>query len=467
MTYSLKRFLGRSKESKEMRKFLAVVKHEYKKIVLKWAFLIGTLLLPLIASLFAVVPAIIFSLKGEPTRIAIVDASGRIAPRIERNLTAEKITAKAEKSARDSMSNVSLTQQDQIKRGSEQMGSFFVFSNFDPIGLSLEDIRGDLMGKISQGVLDGYLIVPENYGSADAIFEFRSRKAGDFVSGGSFRDAVNDAVRSQRLADAKISEETLRELSQNVNFDEKGLDEKGAERDSDGVMAASFVIGLMIYITLAIYGQAIMAAVVEEKETRIAEILFSSARPFTLMLGKLVGVGLAGLTQLGIWIGSVLVILAVITSQTGIAELLPKMPVITPLMVVCFFVFFIIGYFIYASIFALIGSMVTTVQEGGQFAFPPIMLMLIGFYFSFVVIRDPNSSLSFWVSIAPFLAPITMPVRILAEMPPFWQIALSVLVNGAAIVGLVWLAARVYRTGMLMYGKRATIPEVWKWIRAS
>ena len=450
-----------------MRKFLAVVKHEYKKIVLKWAFLIGTLLLPLIASLFAVVPAIIFSLKGEPTRIAIVDASGKIAPRIERNLTAEKITAKAEKSARDSMSNISLTQQDQIKHGSEQMGSFFVFSNFDPAGRSLDDIRGDLMGKISQGVLDGYLIVPENYGSPDAIFEFRSRKAGDFVSGGSFRDAVNDAVRSQRLADANISEKTLRELSQNVNFDEKGLDEKGAERDSDGVMAASFVIGLMIYITLAIYGQAIMAAVVEEKETRIAEILFSSARPFTLMLGKLVGVGLAGLTQLGIWIGSVLVILAVITSQTGIAELLPKMPVITPLTVVCFFVFFIIGYFIYASIFALIGSMVTTVQEGGQFAFPPIMLMLIGFYFSFVVIRDPNSSLSFWVSIAPFLAPITMPVRILAEMPPFWQIALSVLVNGAAIAGLVWLAARVYRTGMLMYGKRATIPEVWKWIRAS
>jgi len=170
---------------------------------------------------------------------------------------------------------------------------------------------------------------------------------------------------------------------------------------------------------------------------------------------------------LGIWIGSVLVILAVIASQTGMAELLPKMPVITPLMVVFFFVFFILGYFIYASIFALIGSIVTTVQEGGQFAFPPIMLMLIGFYFSFVVIRDPNSSLSFWVSIAPFLAPITMPVRILAEMPPFWQIALSVLVNGAAIVGLVWLAARVYRTGMLMYGKRATIPEVWKWIRAS
>jgi ABC-2 type transport system permease protein len=133
--------------------------------------------------------------------------------------------------------------------------------------------------------------------------------------------------------------------------------------------------------------------------------------------------------------------------------------------VLYFLIFFLLGFFLYASIFALIGSMVTTVQEGGQFAFPPIMIMLAAFYFCFAVIRDPNSTVSFWATIAPFLAPITMPVRILAETPPFWQIALSIGVNIAAIAGLVWIASRVYRVGMLMYGKRATIPEVWKWIR--
>jgi ABC-2 type transport system permease protein len=128
-------------------------------------------------------------------------------------------------------------------------------------------------------------------------------------------------------------------------------------------------------------------------------------------------------------------------------------------------VFFLVGYFIYASIFALIGASVTTTQEGGQFAFPAIMLLLIGFYFCFIVIRDPNSDMSFWVSVAPFFAPITMPVRILAETPPFWQIALAIVLNLITIVGLVWLASRVYRVGMLMYGKRATIPEILKWIR--
>ncbi|MGI8555721.1 MAG: ABC transporter permease, partial [Pyrinomonadaceae bacterium] len=138
---------------------------------------------------------------------------------------------------------------------------------------------------------------------------------------------------------------------------------------------------------------------------------------------------------------------------------------INALTIVYFFIFFLLGFFIYATIYALIGSMVTTVQEGGQFAMFPIIFLVIGFYMSFTVIRDPNSSVAFWVSIAPFLAPITMPVRILAETPPFWQIALAILLNGLTITFLVWLAARVYRVGMLMYGKKATIPEVWKWIR--
>ncbi len=289
-------------------------------------------------------------------------------------------------------------------------------------------------------------------------------KGGDFISNDTFKDALNDAVRSQRLADANISEERLAQLSGSINFDSKGIDERGDEKDSGGVLIASFVIGLMIYITLAIYGQAIMGAVVEEKETRIAEILFSSASPFELMMGKLVGVGLAGLTQLAIWVGSASVLLAFLALQADFGVLLESAPTITPLMIIYFLIFFLLGFFIYASIFALIGSMVTTVQEGGQFAFPPIMIMLAAFYFCFAVIRDPNSTLSFWVTMAPFLAPITMPVRILAETPPFWQIALSILVNVAAIAGLIWIASRVYRVGMLMYGKRATIPEVWKWI---
>lgn len=453
-----------------MKKFLAVVKHEYKKVVLKWSFLIGTLLLPFLAACFAVVPAIIFSLKGEPTRIVVFDPSGKIEPRLKSNLSVEKMEARARKAAEENLKDLSPSQEEQMKRSTEQFASSFEFVPFhrsaqEISGSDFEVVRRELADMIIRGEVDAYLYVPLDVSSPDAVFEFRSRRAGDFVVNDTFKEALNDAVRSQRLADANISEEQLEELGHPVNFDNKGIDERGEERDGGGTFIASFIIGLMIYITLAIYGQAIMGAVVEEKETRIAEILFSSATPFELMMGKLVGVGLAGLTQLAIWVASAVALVTIVALQTDLTAVVGSLPTITPLMIFYFLVFFLLGFFIYASIFALIGSMVTTVQEGGQFAFPPVMIMLIGFYFSFAVVRDPNSSLSFWVSIAPFFAPITMPVRILSETPPFWQIALSFLINAAAIAGLIWLAARVYRIGMLMYGKRASIPEVWKWIR--
>ena len=447
-----------------MRKFLAVVKHEYKKVVLRWSFLIGTLLMPFLAVCFAVVPALIFSLKGEPTRLAVVDPTGRIAQRLRDNLASGGSTAANESGGVPQFSGIEGPNQNTISEGSKKLPAAFEVTEVPYDRNRGAQIREELAQKVVSKEIDAFLIVPDNVDAPNAVFEFRSRRGGDFMAIERLKDALNRAVRSQRLADANIDEKTLNELSADINFDVKGVNETGAEKDSSGLMAASFIIGLMIYITLTIYGQAIMGAVVEEKETRIAEILFSSARPFTLMMGKLVGVGLAGLTQLAIWIITAVLVLGVALSQAGGIPV-DAVPTITPLMVFYFLVFFLIGFFIYASVFALIGSMVTTVQEGGQFAFPPIMILLIGFYLSFAVIRDPSSTISFWVSIAPFFAPITMPVRILAETPPVWQIALSLVLNGLAIAGLVWLTSRVYRIGMLMYGKRATIPEVWKWIR--
>jgi ABC-2 type transport system permease protein len=448
-----------------MRKFLAVVRHEYKKIVLKWTFLIGTLLFPLLGAGFALVPALIFSLKGEPTRIVVVDATGKIEPRLRQNLSSERISAKAEEAARASMDKLTASQEERMKSGASQLASGFIFVPYDPGGKAPDQVRSELNAMAGRDEIDAYLVIPAQIDQEDAKFEFRSRKAGDFVATDVIKDALNDAVRSQRLADANIDEARLANISRSVNFDSKSISDKGEEKDSDSLFIASLVIGMMIYITLTIYGQVIMGAVVEEKETRIAEILFSSARPFELMFGKLVGVALAGLTQLSIWVGSLVALGIFLSTQAEMAPIMGDVPRVTPLMIVYFFAYFIVGYFTYAAVFALIGSMVTTVQEGGQFAFPPIMIMLIAFYFGFAVIRDPNSSLSFWVSIAPFFAPMTMPIRILAEVPPFWQIALSLIVNAAAIAGLVWLAGRVYRVGMLMYGKRATIPEVLKWIR--
>jgi ABC-2 type transport system permease protein len=141
------------------------------------------------------------------------------------------------------------------------------------------------------------------------------------------------------------------------------------------------------------------------------------------------------------------------------------LPPIPPIFFLYFFLFFVLGYFIYATVYALVGSMVTTTQEGGQLAMPVLFMLIIGFYFAFPVIRSPNSSLAFWVSMFPFFSPVTMLVRIVTQTPPLWQIALSLVIGYATVVFLMWLAARIYRIGMLMYGKRATIPEVMRWIK--
>lgn len=449
-----------------MKKFLAVLNREYKKMVFRWTFVITTFLMPVLASVFILVPMLIFSIEGERTKIVIADLNGKVGKRLEANLAPERIAEKARQAARESFSDLTATQDEKMKRSAEQIGGSFRFVDFDPAGRSVEDIRKELMRRVSEGELQAFLIIPADI-SGKVDFDYYSRKPGDFVLNSTMQDALNEAVRSQRLADANISETLLTDLSRKVNFSVKSLTDKGEVKEEHSGPWAAFIVAMLIYLILTIYGQAIMSAIVEEKETRVSEILFSSARPFELMMGKLVGVGLAGMTQLAIWLISLSVLVTFGLASAAASGLEISIPGISPLMIFYFLLFFLLGFFIFATIYALIGSMVTSMQEGGQYALPPVLLLLVGLYFCFAVVRDPNSTFAFWVSISPFFAPIVMPVRIISETPPFWQIALAIVINAAAIVGLTWVAARVYRVGMLMYGKRATIPEVWKWVRQS
>ncbi len=450
-----------------MNKFFAVLIHEYKKMVFAWTFLITTLLMPLIIGLLAFISFLIFSAEGDVTRIVIADLNGKVAVRLRKNLSAEAVADKKEKAVKESFKNLGASKEEQLKKGIEQLGGTFKFVEFNVKDKSDEQIKQELNSMIAENKLEAYLIIPKDIHAADSRFELYSRKAGDFITNETLESALNNAVRSQRLADANISEEKLRELSRRVIFAATSITEEGSEKEKTASPWAGFVVAYLLFIILMIYGQAIMGAIVGEKETRISEILFSSAKPFELLMGKLVGVGLAGLTQLAIWIASALAFIAFGVANVVASGMDVPFPEINVLTILYFFIFFFLGYFIYATIYAFIGSMVTNMQEGGQLLFPVIMIMLVNLYLCYPIVRDPNSTLSFWVSIAPFFATMSMPVRILAEMPPFWHIALAIFLNLLTIVGLTWMASRVYRVGMLMYGKRATIPEVWKWIRHS
>ena len=440
-----------------MRKFLAVVKREYIQRVRTKFFVVATILGPVLLAGFTVVPAMMFGIKsGGPARIAIVDQTGKMYERVAKEIA----TGRKQQDDSEAQDPAQPVQNKNPKEKVDQAGKMFrgsyLVENVPLNGNSIEEARKSLELRIQNRELEGYVVLPADL-LKEGRAEFRERNAADVFTANYVAGAISRAVRGQRLAEKKIDEKTVEEASEPIELKTTGPG--GKESKGEVSFYLVFGVGFLIYMSVLLYGQFVLGAVIEEKETRIAEILFSSIRSFPLMMGKLIGVSLVALTQLGIW---ALAFVIISLWAAGGSITIPHIPLV---MFGYFIVFFLMGYFIYATIYAVVGSMVTTTQEGGQLALPVVLLLVAGLYLSFNIIRSPNSSLAFWASMFPFFAPITMLVRIVTETPPFWQILLSLGIGFATIVGLVWLASRIYRVGMLMYGKKATIPEVWRWVR--
>ena len=447
-----------------MRKLFAVIKREYLQRVRTKFFIVATILGPLMLALFTIVPVYIASINvGGSTRLAVIDLSGKLYPGFHEALTNDEDET-AQDNANSAGAAMNSNQQERMRRNPQVSGQRFEAELVSLNGRTLEEVKRELNDRVRANELDGYVIIPADI-LADGKAEFYGRNTGDVFTRDAVTDRLSRAVRELRLAENKIDQRVLREASRRVSLISTKISARGEEKVSNNGFMFVFSFGLLIYMSVLLYGQVVLGAVIEEKETRIAEILFSSMRSFPLMIGKLVGVSLVALTQLSIWALAFLLFAAFgvgVMAAQGVAINLPH---VQPIIFVYFVLFFLLGYFIYATIYALIGSMVTTTQEGGQLAMPIVLMLVAGFYFVFPIIRSPNSSLAFWASMFPFLAPITMMVRITTETPPAWQILLSLTIGFATVIGLVWLASRIYRIGMLMYGKKATIPEVWRWIR--
>jgi ABC-2 type transport system permease protein len=449
-----------------MNKLLAIIKREYVQRVRSKMFLVATILGPLMILVFAIVPAFVMQINaGGATRLAVVDQSGKMYERIRESLMQESDDEK-EKAQKSASVNAAFkaNTNDRVEAMGRATRTSYAVEQIQLNGQTLEEVRAQLNRRVHDDQLDGYLIIPADV-LANGETEFLGRNKSDLITRSQIKDRLNSAVRDGRMAEHNIDRNLLREINQPVRMNATTLGEKGEVEASGNGFWFVFIMGFMIYITILMYGQAILGAVVEEKETRIAEVLFSSVRAFPLMLGKLIGVSLVALTQYAIW-GIAFAIFALygvnVLAARGINA---SMPTLQPLVILYFVLFFLLGYFIYATIYALVGSMVTTTQEGGQLALPVIFILIMGFYLAFPIIRSPNSPLAFWVSLVPFFSPITMMVRIVTQTPPFWQIALSLVIGYATVFLLLWLASRIYRVGMLMYGKRASIPEVLRWIR--
>jgi ABC-2 type transport system permease protein len=443
-----------------MKKLFAVIKREYVQRVRTKFFVIATILGPIMMSAFTVVPGMMMMIRsGGPTRIAVVDQTGKIYGALAKDLESGD-RPRRRPSPTDAVKPPAGpgASQEQMKQAGQMTPTNFTLQEVPAANRSLSDLKTELESKIQTHEIDAYLILPPDL-LTDGRPEYRARNSADLFTKENVQSALGRVVKSRRLLEAGIKEDQIERAS--VPVDLKSVGDAGQESSGEAGFFLSLGMGIWIYMSVLLYGQLVLGAVIEEKETRIAEVLFSSIRSFYLMLGKLIGVSLVALTQMSIW-----ALAFIVLSTWALGRGIP-VPRVAPIVFVYLLAFFLMGFFIYSTVYAVVGSMVTTTQEGGQVAMPVVLLLIAGFFVSFNIIRNPSSPLAFWASMFPFFAPITMLVRIVTEMPPLWQILLSLLIGFGSATGLIWLASRIYRVGMLMYGKKATIPEVMRWVRQS
>ncbi|MCS5490495.1 ABC transporter permease [Algoriphagus limi] len=308
------------------------------------------------------------------------------------------------------------------------------------------------------------------------------------------RSSLKKKIEDQRLFESGIDPEILSQIRTSVDVKAITLDEGGGERVSDATVnyAIGFIAGILIYMFIFIYGNQIMQGVIEEKSSRIVEILVSSLRPFQLMMGKIVGIAAVGLTQLLIWIVLIGTLTTLVTGilgmqmpqqqamelaqgemtqavpDTEMGEILAVINGIDFVTLVASFVFYFLGgYLLYGALFAGIGSAVEAPSDAQQFMLPVTIPLIVAYMGLFVfVLQDPNSTTSFWLSIIPFTSPIAMMGRISYGVP-FWELGLSMGLLILGFLGTTWLAAKIYRIGILMHGTKPSYKTLWRWIKSS
>ena len=352
---------------------------------------------------------------------------------------------------------------------------------------SIEQIRELIM----EDELDGYVFFDENFLSVGTPATFVHNGSGGITFFESLRSDVRDVTRQIRLEDNEVSEAVVAIFEERPALENRRLNEEGLDEQSNALISSigGILIGVFIFIGLFGYGAVLMRSVFEEKSSRIVEIITSSVKPLELMLGKLLGVCLVALTQFSLWIATYagVTILAAPVAQFFInqrmgdfqntltaVESTSKADIdlsfieqfsIDPLFIFYFFVFFVLGFLMYSSIFAAIGAAVDSEQDSQQFMTPVMLPLLLGYMLNFRIAEAPDSTFAIIASLFPLTSPINMVTRMLVSNVSFWEVALSILLLIFSLIGMLSLAARIYRTGILMYGKKPTLKELFKWLR--
>lgn len=427
-----------------MSKISVIIAHEYLiRVRSKW-FIIATLLGPVALALLIAIPvlAAVLADDGATGKVAVVDATG---------ILGERLCA----------SDTSL---------------------YEPANGRTEH---ELTKAVRDGALQAFLQIP-----ADVLDNGKPTLVSMGGSGLAFEAGISDdlepIVTQARLTRAGTDTSVIALVERGLSMTAMKLTDEGVEQDATEASAAiGYGAGLVIYMLIFLYGSMVMRGVVEEKANRIVEVLASSVRPFDIMMGKVVGIGLVGLTQMLAWLvlgGIVVVVLGQVLAGTFDASQATQqvgavqgpapltigdiaLPSISVGAIVLFLFYFLSGYFLYATLFAAVGSAVDQESDANQLTLPVTLPVILTMMFIGNVIASPNSTFSTVMSLIPLFTPILMTVRIAATDVPAWQVGASVVLSVAAFFGAVWLAARIYRIGILSYGRKPSLKDVAKWIR--
>jgi ABC-2 type transport system permease protein len=439
-----------------MSRMLPVLKREFTQAVTSRAFLVGTILGPLLlAGVFAIQFLIIAKSGASTQRVVIVDASGRgMGDRV-----------------------IAMLRDRQKAMPSFMSRATYTLTQEQAAPTAHDEVRARLSARVAADSLDGFLwIPPEAMAGTGVAYEGSNATNNQVMT--EVRGAVQRVVQSERLKELGIDESRLGNALSPVTMDVKKTGAKG-EAGSNAMAAKlmAFAMAFAIYIVVIMYGQSIMSSVQEEKRDRVVELIMSSVRAKDVLIGKVLGIGAAGILQIIIWVAAAALLLTKggdIARKFGASEgvvqalsqqsMLPHVPLSAGII---FILYFAGGFFLFATMFAIIGAIVTTAQEAQQFVFPVLMPFMIGFFMAMPAADNPNSGVAVIGSLVPFTSPMVMPVRATIAGPDWVQVGISlVLLYGTAAL-IIWLASKIYRTAIFATGKKPTMRELVHWMRAS
>lgn len=438
-----------------MEKLKLIIAREYMSMIGRKSFIVMTILLPVLMILIIALPLLIGYLNdagSDVEQVAVIDETGRYAAAIENN---------------DLYS--------------------FVPMRADSVG----DPRA-FYDKTS-GSLAAVVVIPRDVDSTAQVTVFSDKTVNVSLKSHIAR-ALSDTITQAHIAAYGVPNLQRMIDEANVDIDVKSVKwgEDGSETESSTeiAMVIGMVLAFLTYMFVLMYGAMIMNGVIEEKTNRIVEVIVSSCKPFQLMMGKIIGVALVGLTQMAIWTVVMAGITAITGSVLGVGALVDPSTAMTQAnmpadatvdmdlvnvwnavmsvnygqILSCFVLYFIGGYLLYASLFAGFGSAVDQANDASQFTTPIILIMIVALYAGMACMENPSGPMAVWCSIIPFTSPIVMMVRLPYDVP-FWQLALSIVLLYATAAGMIWIASRIYRTGILLYGKKTSFKEIVRWLK--